>query len=260
MLSLANVCAGGRYLVIDETGLLVAAILERGTVDISLILTLGASVFVLHENQEPYLDSLKFFPHLQQYFRLDPYPSDSQEPTFHSMDFLQAFHPSSIILTLPQPSPMYERKLRTYNRELQVHKTWNEGGFDGFISVSSYDPHSYLSRCIERIEMCSNIVVYSPFRETIVELQNFVLTKMPTRPILGPIIHEIRAPRWSTLKGRVRPDMLGRGGGGWILSGVRVEEGDIEMKDDDERKKKRKVTENGTEVEDVKTDSAVETE
>lgn len=92
------------------------------------------------------------------------------------------------------------------------------------------------------------------------ELQNFVLTKMPTRPILGPIIHEIRAPRWSTLKGRVRPDMLGRGGGGWILSGVRVEEGDIEMKDDDERKKKRKVTENGTEVEDVKTDSAVETE
>lgn len=31
ILSLANVCAGGRYLVIDETGLLIAAILERGT-------------------------------------------------------------------------------------------------------------------------------------------------------------------------------------------------------------------------------------
>lgn len=31
MLSLANVCAGGRYLVLDETGLLIAAILERGT-------------------------------------------------------------------------------------------------------------------------------------------------------------------------------------------------------------------------------------
>jgi hypothetical protein len=30
MLSLANVCAGGRYLVIDETGLLIAAVLERG--------------------------------------------------------------------------------------------------------------------------------------------------------------------------------------------------------------------------------------
>jgi hypothetical protein len=30
MLSLANVTEGGRYLVIDETGLLVAAILERG--------------------------------------------------------------------------------------------------------------------------------------------------------------------------------------------------------------------------------------
>jgi hypothetical protein len=93
-----------------------------------------------------------------------------------------------------------------------------------------------------------------------VDLQNFVLTKMPTRPILAPIIHEIRAPRWSTLKGRVRPDMLGRGGGGWILSGVKVEEGEIEMKMDDERNKKRKVTENGTRMEDVKTDSAVETE
>ena len=31
ILSLANVCAGGRYLVIDETGLIIAAILERGT-------------------------------------------------------------------------------------------------------------------------------------------------------------------------------------------------------------------------------------
>ena len=31
MLSLANVCAGGRYLLIDETGLLIAAILERGS-------------------------------------------------------------------------------------------------------------------------------------------------------------------------------------------------------------------------------------
>jgi hypothetical protein len=31
MMSLANVCAGCRYLVIDETGLLTAAILERGS-------------------------------------------------------------------------------------------------------------------------------------------------------------------------------------------------------------------------------------
>ena len=119
--------------------------------------------------------------------------------------------------------------------------------------MSSHDPQSYLSRCIERIELCCNVVVYSPFREIITELQNYVLTKLPTRPILGPIIHEIRAPRWSTLKGRARPDMLGRGGGGWILSGVRVEEEEIEMKVEDERKKKRKVTENGIDMEDIKT-------
>jgi len=33
MMSLANVCAGCRYLVIDETGVLTAAILERGKSD-----------------------------------------------------------------------------------------------------------------------------------------------------------------------------------------------------------------------------------
>lgn len=33
MMLLANVCAGGRYLVIDETGILTAAILERGNSD-----------------------------------------------------------------------------------------------------------------------------------------------------------------------------------------------------------------------------------
>lgn len=80
---------------------------------------------------------------------------------------------------------------------------------------------------------------------------------MPSRPILAPIVHEIRAPKWSTLKGRVRPDMLGRGGGGCMLSGIRVEEGEVEVLT---RSKKRKVAESGTEMEEVTTDSAVETE
>jgi hypothetical protein len=77
------------------------------------------------------------------------------------------------------------------------------------------------------------------------------------RPILAPAIHEVRAPRWSTLKGRVRPDMVGRGGGGWILSGTRVEEEEYETRDWREGKKKRKVQKsNGTEMEDTKTEEA----
>lgn len=169
------------------------------------------------------------------------------------MDFLAAFHPSNITLSPPiKDTPLYQRKLRTYHRELQVHKLWDEGGFDGFISVSSYDPTTFLSRCIEQIEIGSNIVVYSPFREPIAELENFILTKMPTRPILAPLIHEVRASRWNTLKGRVRPDMIGRGGGGWILGGTRVEEEEVETTDEDNSRKRRKVTENDSEMENVK--------
>ena len=93
-----------------------------------------------------------------------------------------------------------------------------------------------------------------------VELQNWIQTKLPLRPLLAPVVHSVRAPRWSTLKGRVRPDMIARGGGGYILSGTRVEEGEIEVRDWREGRKKRKIEENGTEMEDVKTDSALETD
>src|SRR5438046_2984875 len=85
----------------------------------------GASVFVLHENKQPFLDTLKFFPHLQQHFRVDLNSTDSST-TIHSLDFLEAFHSSTVVLTPPQPGPLYERKLRTYNRELQAHKIWKE--------------------------------------------------------------------------------------------------------------------------------------
>ena len=51
--------------------------------------------------------------------------------------------------------------------------------------------------------------------------------------------------------------MVGRGGGGWILSGTRVEEEEYETRDWREGKKKRKVQEsNGTEMEDIKTEEA----
>lgn len=178
------------------------------------------------------------------------------------MDFLSAFHPDSIILTPPKEGGnLYERKLRTYHRELEVHRVWNDAGFDGLISASSFDPQSYISRCLDRLELCANIVVYSPFREPVVELQNFCQTKLPTRPILAPTVHEVRAPKWNTLKGRVRPDMMGRGGGGWMFSGTRVEESEPEVRDWKEGKKKKRKLEdkNGTEMEDVKTDSALET-
>jgi tRNA (adenine58-N1)-methyltransferase non-catalytic subunit len=179
------------------------------------------------------------------------------------MDFLSAFHPDSIVLTPPKEGGnLYERKLRTYNRELEVHKKWKEAGFDGLICVSSFDPQSYLPQCLERLELCASIAIYSPFREPIVDLQNFCQTKLPTRPILAPSVHEIRAPKWNTLKGRVRPNMQGRGGGGWVFSGTRVEESEPETRDWREGKKKKRKVEgtSGTEMEDVKTDSAIETD
>jgi hypothetical protein len=179
------------------------------------------------------------------------------------MDFLSAFHPDSITLTPPKQGNLYERKLRTYNREVAVHKVWKDAGFDGLLSATSFEPQSYIPRCLERLELCSNIVVYSPFRETVVEFQSFCQTKLPTRPILVPTVHEIRAPKWNTLKGRVRPDMMGRGGGGWVFSGTRVEESEPETRDWKEGKKKKRKLEddkNGSEMEDVKTDSALETE
>jgi hypothetical protein len=54
--------------------------------------------------------------------------------------------------------------------------------------------------------------------------------------------------------------MIARGGGGYILSGTRVEEGETETKPWSEGRKKRKVQVDGSEMEDVRTDSALETD
>jgi hypothetical protein len=201
----------------------------------------GASVFLLHENQEPNLDTLKFLPHLKSCFGQDPEKlSDTSKPICISLNFLAAFHPETVTLNPPTEGPLYERKLNSYNRERKIHEIWKEISFDGFLSVSSYDPMSYLPLCIEKVDLSGNIAVYNQYREVILELQNFVLTKLPMRPILAPQIHEVRAIRWSTPKGRTRPDMIGRGGGGFLLSGIRVEEELIDSRDRNEERKKRK--------------------
>jgi hypothetical protein len=50
--------------------------------------------------------------------------------------------------------------------------------------------------------------------------------------------------------------MIGRGGGGWILSGIRVEEGGIDV----DMRKKRKVAGNGTKTDNVAADIAPQTD
>jgi tRNA (adenine58-N1)-methyltransferase non-catalytic subunit len=180
------------------------------------------------------------------------------------MDFLSAFHPLDITLVPPNTSDhddqdVFDRKLRTYNREIQTHQIWNDGSFDGFISLTSIDPRSYMSQIVGKLEMSSNIAVYSNYREVITELQHAILTNMPMRPILAPTIHEIRSSRWSTLKGRVRPNSVSRGGGGWILSGTRVEKSVSSEMDERKPKKKRKLhdDESMTGTDNAETESSV---
>jgi hypothetical protein len=213
---------------------------------------------VLCENVQPYTDVLKYFPHLQTYVHPEESNSASENtPTFHFLDFLSAFRPEAVTITEPTQGPLYERKVKTYNMHVNTHRIWNEGEFDGFLSATTYDPTSFIESCAQKIAWSGNMVVYNQHREPIIELQNHVMTNMVTRPILAPQIHEIRATKWSTLKGRARPDMLGRGGGGWIFSGIRVEDGMFEEPSEPKPKKKKlKVEENGTAMEDVQTESA----
>ena len=215
-------------------------------------------MFALCENIQPYTDVLKYFLHFKTYLQTEESDHTSENtPTFHFLDFLSAFRPETVTITEPIKGPLYERKLKTYNLHVETNRIWNEGGFDGFLSATTYDPTSFIAKCADKVGLSANLVVYNQHREPIIELQNHVMTKMATRPILAPQVHEIRATRWSTLKGRARPDMLGRGGGGWIFSGIRVEEGMFEeFPAFKPKKKKQKVEENGMKMEDVQTENA----
>lgn len=214
LMTYANVRPGGKYLIIDETGgVVLYAMLER--------MNYQGTVLTIHENEHPNYNALK---HCN-------IPDDIFKEVVKLINFLQIIEPENekihfeelssdqlAQLKGPKRSQYYKRLKRTSNINTAID-LFQEGNFDGFISVSSLDPVSFLPLTIPKVGGSRAIVLYNQFKEVLLDVQHHLSSD---KRILAPSIFETRVRPFQTIPGRIHPLMTMRGYGGYLLWGTRV--------------------------------------
>lgn len=214
LLSLGNIQSGGRYLVIDETGgVVVSGLLER--------MRGSGEIVLVHENEHANLSALEH----------SNIPQNVQHKMIKTLNLLQFFEPETEKvewndLSEEELKEMKSNKKAHYHRRRQNAIDTNaaienatRGKFDGLIVASTLFPPTLLNRLVEKVGGSRPMVVYSQFKELLVDTQ---LGFMNDLRILAPTIHESKARPYQTIPGRLHPMMSMRGGGGYLLSALRV--------------------------------------
>lgn len=142
LLNLANVRSNGTYLCMDETGgLLVYFLLERmfGGLNDS---TDTGKIVVLHENEHPNLDLLKFSNYSEKFINehvitvsllefFEPPTMEEVEQRFAPLKKEQLYELKS------GKKNTYYRKLKWYHNQLEIMKVTNEIEYDALIVAST---------------------------------------------------------------------------------------------------------------------------
>ncbi|CCH40754.1 tRNA (adenine-N(1)-)-methyltransferase non-catalytic subunit [Wickerhamomyces ciferrii] len=214
LLSLGNIQSGGRYLVIDETsGVLIAALLER--------MRGSGEIVLLHENEHPNISALDH----------SNFPIEIRQKMIDSLNLLQFFEPESERVEFQEYSTEELKELKSnkrthYHRRKQNAIDTNKaidnaikGDFDALIVATTLYTPTLMKRLIESVGGSRPIIIYSQFKEPLIETQ---LDFMNDLRILTPALHESKARPYQTIPGRLHPMMTMRGGGGYLLSALRV--------------------------------------
>ncbi|CAL3966799.1 unnamed protein product [Diplocarpon coronariae] len=216
--------AGGRWLVVDETGgLLVAALAERMGILYPLSpddamsiqeaeetetpqhndrpLATSSTLTLVHANAQPNVSLLK-------YFSYDPTTASPATPTphplsthLHTLSWLQLVSPSLDttystaipLLTSEELSSLksgkrgtYYRKLRRHTRVKNIVTSTRAGNFDGLVVASHMDPVSILRHTIPLLRGGAQVSIYSPTIEPLVALADVYSTSRRTAFIQAP--------------------------------------------------------------------------
>lgn len=214
MMSHANVIPGGHYLVMDETGgVVVYAMLER--------MNGQGSITLLHENDQPKL----------VFLNRTNYTEDELYDIVRPINLLEFLHPNESRPTAgPFPDDVVkampeQRRIRYYRRMKRVNQLnlaldqVERGDFDGLVYVSTIDPVTFVPQILDKIGGSRSIVVYNQYKEILIGLNHIFLRD---KRVLLPNIYESRVRHFQTIPGKLHPVMTSVGGGGYILSGIKV--------------------------------------
>lgn len=215
MMSLGNVMPGGDYLVVDETGgLVLFAMLER--------MDGKGSITLLHENDQPSL-------HLLSMTRWGS--AQLLDSVVKPINVLQFLHPATArpefrVLSAEERERLPEVKRAQYDRKHSRYIQMNQAmdhvltnPFDSLIYASTLNPTTFVPRIIPRLQGSAPVVVYSLYKEVLVDLNHALLRD---RRVLLPNIHHTAVRRYQTVPGKIHPLMTSRPPAGYILMGITV--------------------------------------
>lgn len=235
------------------------------------------TITMIHANQQPNLGLLRYF----NFDFNNPTPSHSLYTNLKTVSWLQLLDPEADTTyrepeTLPPDElsklksnrrSAYYRKRRRWERVKSVVDETRAGGFNGLVVATYTDPVSILRQLVPLLAGGSQVVVYSPTVEPLVELADYYSTArrtafintpaekrgvpsddFPVDPtqLLPPTVQTARVRKWQVLPGRTHPLMTGRGGAeGYLFVGTRVlpAEGKVEARGRPPRSKKTKTEE-----------------
>lgn len=220
LLSIANARPGGKYLVVDDiSGVIVAALLER----------MGGegTIVVAHENEHPNLDSLK-------YLNL---PQETIDACVKKINWLDYFHPEEAEVeefkekTPEQVAALRQNQRGQYYRKKQRRDDYrvarqiiDNSDFDACIVATDLFLPTLMPKLVPAVAGSKPIVIYSEYKELLVETTNMFQKDLR---VITPTIVETRVRKYQTLPGRFHPHMTSRGGGGYILWGLKVWPSDV---------------------------------
>ncbi|KAI7903554.1 Gcd10p family-domain-containing protein [Cokeromyces recurvatus] len=212
LLSMANVHANAKLLVVDDTqGLIVASCLER----------MGGfgQLVALHEGDFHNYDILRYmnFPKSVQ-DTLYTVPFAMIDPTTPEEPF--------DVLTEDQVNQLdddqkraYQRRKTAWDYKVKSRKLLFEGDFDGLIISSAFQPESVLKVLKDYVAGSRPIVIYSFSKEVLLQAAFWMRR---TRDFLNADVTESSLREYQVLPGRMHPNMNMSAGGGYLLSALRV--------------------------------------
>lgn len=227
-LSFAGIAPGGRYLVVDGVGgLLAGAMLER----------MGGEGRLLALNDA---DSPPAFD-LLSHFNL---PSQVVDPVLRSLHWAsidEGWSPahgtpttSSTIpqtamsepITTPTGRPATDRdrqrmrkRQAALNGLLKLRGDFLRGEWDALVICCGYEPTSIVERLLPKLAGSANIVIHSPFVQPLIEA-HARLRLLPN--LINVSVSEPWLRKYQVLPGRMHPEMMTSSTGGAILHAVRV--------------------------------------
>ncbi|KAF9352960.1 tRNA (adenine(58)-N(1))-methyltransferase non-catalytic subunit trm6 [Mortierella sp. NVP85] len=210
LLSYANVHAGCKLLVVDDTqGMIVSALAER--------MGGNGTILGLYDGDNPHYDVVKYMNFSQEILdtiKVLSWLRIHRAPDEKSPDELQ-----DVTKLTGKDLEGYYRRVKAYGIVEESRKILFESDFDGLIVASQYQPESILEKLLPYVRGSRPVVVYHNAKEALLETSTW-MRRCPD--LLAPQLTESWLRKSQVLPGRTHPEMSTWGTGGFLLTATKI--------------------------------------